>query len=723
MQGLKFEILQPNDLIKNIELSFMAMPLVTRDCVRSLNILFYNMQSTEFSKEIYREIIIFIMKGFTSKDQYLKAMIYVFLEDVSKKTDDVILAVNSLVKDIEDKHTAGALKNLAYRALFSILPANMRYDFQSYIRNILIDSNSRDIAICLASKYFKDLKVPINVTGSISDYHCSYFNKLPINQYSSLLEFKKLYGDNKNVAKIADYINSSTEPDMFFEAIKTLILFNPEIIAPYVDRMVSVLKYYLQRDEVEEFLAIKILNNLSCNFANKVSKINREIENLVQSSSLTVSMLAIVTLLITGTDETVKHLVAKIKPLMHTMSEAYKIIAIEAMEKLSKESKKEFVEFLISVFKERSEIMFKRYLLKKLESLIIIDELKPRIFKFLFNYIEDPEHFQLSMDILGILGQHINTKKDLIHIYNRLILDNSHVRMCAYQSLFNLSDKFDTMQCFNNVEDPDTSNIRAFLALNTNLKKGDFNISELGDLKEEVLKYADIEILTEINKETVLEGDFIKECRPICLTSANSDFEIILIKKISVDKIVLCFSIENKMEKVVVTGGTLGFVTTDSSNSKFNVDIKTEDFAGAGVANKEVEVSLSTGTALNGVFNYNLCFEEDYDEIENDTISLLPFDINILDYVRPTFLSVCPENSKDFTLKFKLSITDAISKIVGAANMFIIAEKDKFELMGTYNRIPIVIKGNAVSKKYTSVDMQVFCDDDVLIDQIISIYN
>ena len=66
------------------------------------------------------------------------------------------------------------------------------------------------------------------------------------------------------------------------------------------------------------------------------------------------------------------------------------------------------------------------------------------------------------MDILCILGQNIRNESDLVHIYNRLVLDNHHVRNCANQSLYNLCERFDTLKCIDKIIESLINKIMAF---------------------------------------------------------------------------------------------------------------------------------------------------------------------------------------------------------------------------------------------------------------------
>lgn len=716
MQKQKLEVLLPREIARELESVFSTMPIVPRDCVKALNKLSFNMQRQELPPDTYKSIVFLILRGFTSKDQYLKSLIYALLENVSGRTGDGILGINSILKDVNEKSTTCTMRNSALRALFTNIPHTMQYDFEKYVQMAFVDDGSRDNAVCIASEYFHDMKIGPKITERIDDYHLSFFTKLPMNRYTSMVEIRRMRSD---VGNLSQYLDAGVDSITFLEAARALAGARQELAAPLVEKAVSVLRVYLKRKPVEVFASMKVLNKLSVHFPGKVAKANREIGDLAQSTSKSVSMLAILTLLKTGTDETVKQLAAKLEPLMQTMSESYKMMAIDTMEKLSKGSKPEFISFLKNALLDRGEIGFKRFILRKLEALLRCKEHQRDITKFLCTYIEDPEFYQLSMDILGMLGC-LENPRDLMHVYNRLILDNPHVRSCAFQTLFDLDGRFRTIESLRCTKDPETSRITSFLHSNSHLPRGPFELRELGDLRDEVLKYLPETLGGNEAEGRDSEDDFIKECRSIEVTPEDADFAIAVVKKVFRERIILEFTIENKMEKVTVASGAM---TLASESGKLRIEVCGDDFKVSRKVVKEIEMELSVGNVFNGIFEYEICLQEDYEDAENDSISLIPFDINILDLVRPVHVEAAPTNTRSIELKFRARPTEAISKIVGISNMFLVADKDSFELSGTYEDYPVVIRGEAKFVKYTVVEMQIMCDSNSVIDQISSVFD
>lgn len=727
MQKQKFEILQPRELVKCLEDAFSTMPLVPRDCVKALNKFSYNLNHQNFTPEALNTIIFLVLRGFTSKDNYLKSMVYAILQRVSGNTGDGIVALNSIIKDLDDKNIPINLKNSGYRTLFTYLPKTMKNDFIRYIKIPLLDDRTRDNAVCIASEFLKDLTIDKKVLDRIDDYHSAFFNKMPINRYSSMLEIRRMFKSSEEQLSISKYLGSGTDSIIFIEAAKVLAKLRQELAAPHVEKAVSTLRLFLKKESVEQLVAMKILNQLSINFPSKVARANKDIEDLISSTSKTIGMLAILTLLKTGDSETAKQLASKLESLMHIMSEPYKIMAIETIERLSGDNNEEFVIFLKNALFGKGTIEFKRFILKKIEIVLRSNSNRSSILKFLCSYLEDPEFYQISIDILGILGCYLESEKDLVHIYNRIILDNSHVRNGVYQALYDLNERLDTIETLKAVEDPETLRLRSFLISNQNLKKGEFDFNELGDLKDEVLKYLEMpeEEAVETKKPT---DSFIKECRSISISPPNSDVKISVLKKIFEDKILLCFSFENTMNKVIINSGLLSFV---GNSEKYSLSISKDDFKESidnvdkrnTLAYKELEIPVEKDAVFNGVFEYQISLQGDFDETEEDEIQLVPFDINILDFIRPVSIKKVPENSRSLELRLKLKPIEAISKIVGTCNMFLITDKDIFECYGVYENEPVVIKGSVSYTKYSTVNLEIFCEDNSLIDEIISVFD
>lgn len=715
IQAFSLEKFVLQDLIDQLQDAFNRPPLISRTCVKILNLIVYNLPRQKFTEENLKNILIIILKGLDTQDLYLKNYLYLFLIELTKYTNELgIITINSIAREIDSKtcYKNSQLKNLAMRSLFCNLPPKMVSDFEKYLKQTILNEKTADNSIILCSEYYRNIKITRNVLNDIRDYHSAFFNSLPINKYSGLIEIKKAVNE-KNYTFIFNYLNTGNDDMITLEICKTLCYIDQEIAAKYIEKTVQILRLFLKADDIKLFSAIKILSQLSTKFPGKVSRANKEIEDLIHSSNSSISMLAILILLKTGNEESVKKLAIKLEPYLSTMSNSYKIMAIDTMEKLSKTKYDEYVQFLQKSLMNKGDIYFKKYIITKID--MVLDKLnsenlKRSIISFLCSYLEDPEYYQLTMEILGILGKYLENQKDLMHIYNRLILDNAHVQNCALQTLYDLDEKFDTLQTLFNLK---KNEFIVFLMQNKNLKKGPFNINEFGDLKSKVLEYISFEdnVETNTNKEHISDT---KMCRPIQLTNKDSDFSISVIKEMTYNSnlVTLNFNIKNNLANVVLNSGRLRFSNNDK---EYTIDVKSE-------GKYSIILTADIGDVFNGIFEYQISLEDDCDDTEVDSISLNPFDFTILDFAMPCESTSIPSNNKKITIKLKYDFDNSVSKIIEKANLHLIIDTNNFTMIGKYNDILIIIKGELISESPTIIDMQIYCDDDNILNKIINIF-
>ena len=752
MQSFKLEELPLNDLIEKLKIAFSRPPIITRSCVKVLNQILYNFtqlrqgHSTKniVNETVLKNILIIVLKGMDdTQDVYLKNYLYLFLIELNRCSEEFgIMSINTFVKEIDSKmcYKHPQLKNLAMRALFLNLPTNMLYDFEKYLKQALMNEKLADNSVVLCSEYFKKMNINRNAFYDISDYHSSFFCKIALNKYSCLIEIKKAL-KNKEYAIIFECLNRSSDEIVQLEACKALVTIEPEQAAPHVEKSVQILRGFLKSStDVRIYAGLKVLSLLSQLFYKQVSRANREIEDLVHSSNQSIAMLAILTLLKTGTEESVKKLALKLEPYLSSMSNQYKIMAIDTMDKLSKNNYEEYLLFLRKCLLERNgtnDILFKKYLIKKFN--IVLRRIKHnekcrdlylKVVRFLVSYLEDPEFYQLTMEILGILGEHLNSQPDLIHIYNRLILDNQHVRNCALQTLFDLNDKFDTMETIKNLNQNTTESeirFRNFLADNVDIQKsGDFELSELGDLKESVLNILGDDVILERNaeNETVEDCVYNKKCRPIYLTEEKDDFTIKLIKHVEVmeesHKVNFEFDVKLNLEKVVLKNAIIKF--TSSSGKNFEIEVNGEgNFVYEDVDCEESDV-------FNGVFDYQLALEDDVDDVESDSIQLNAFEITVLDYAMPKVINEdvyhkCDEFEEKIEIKLKCSPEETVSQLMQKSNLYLLTDQKKFTMSGSYQNEMILILGEiSFNNVYSTVNITFKCTDEKLLKNIVSIF-
>lgn len=775
MQKYRLEKKHPTEVLKEVQKGFETLPVITRDCVKALNTLVYNMQHQKFEQIFLKEVIFQILRGLTSKDPYLKRCIYNTLLELSKVSSDGILSINSLLRDIDDPKSKNSNCDSALRTLFSNLPSVMYYDFEKYIKSGVHASN--DMAIILAQQYlYKDtLNIPYitetRLADNISDYHRSFFVKMPINKYSGLLEIKKMANDNPE--QLLSFFYSSTDPILLLEAAKTLLILPPEIASPYIGKAIHALSTLFKRDVVSIYASINLINKLTARYADKISKINKEIENLVNSQYESISMLAILTLMKTGTGETIKRLTARLEPYMKKMSANYKIMAIDTMERLAikecnskyknynktreitSEGVVNYVNFLKRAFLERDSMNFKLYIVQKFEQLIrscsavrITDSKSVytdnksvytdnksvhtdnksvrtdtndfhvgNILGFLSGYLEDPEYYQVSISILGIIGEYLNSPKELPHIYNRLLLDNEHVRKAALQSLYDLSRRGvidncgDALIAFRD-ENTATHCDILFQSIKLISPTDRFDIAELGDLADEVGQYLDQQA------DSSVEINLIKECRRI-LIADNTDVQIWLTKLVKKDVIEFKFEFINMMENVCINSGQLTLIRED--NERFILQIGSEGRTNK-IVEKRLEISCKDGDVFNGLLEYCISMEGDTDETESDSFSIEPFSITLFDFAKPASHEESPVSSTALEVVLDCKPVQATAQLIDTINLHMITDGDTTIFTGNYYDEPIRIVAELEYTDVTRMMIELYCDDEDILRRMAAVF-
>jgi len=728
MNKPKLRITSDDEIVSELSEHFSQHPLVARDCVRILNKIVFQIQRRKMDQKVYKDIVSLAVRGFMTKDTYLKAYLYTFLIETSKHCRHGILAINSLSKDLDDRKIPEASRNTALRALFSNLPGTMYNDFTKFVEAGLYSGS--DTAVVLASEYLPHLKVSTNLKNTIMDYHIANFRSTSMSKYTAMVEMRRL--TNIPYGKMISYLNMYSEPIIVYEALNGIAEMLPENAVKYLDDAMRVLRSRIADGAVHEFYSIKFLNALSINFPTKVSVANTELEGMLQSESKSVSMMALLTLLRTGDENTVKRMTKRLVPLLKTMAAKHKMVAIdtldalyykEAKNRVNNDVKEVYVDFLLKALYEKEDLMFKRSLLKRIKKLLEFERESTqgeRIMKEMCRYIEDPEYYQLSIEILGIVGSYLTNRSQLSHIYNRLILDNDHVRKAAVQTILEvhkrgLIDDRDEIKSLC-TSFSDSKLYGEFFAATMSVGMEELKAEEIGEIGEDVFLYVDKE---KEGERKVYRG--VKECRPILLTDSSADFTVSVVKKIG-EEITLEFVVEKNMSEDVCLLSAM--LTLELGEQMEEILYESSDFTN-GRSSKTIVLPIegSVGMAINGVLEYQICMAADeMEEAENDNVSLEPFGITILDLIHPMRVGV-PERMEEIGLDISCQANEAATKIMEMTNLYLEAEESRMRLYGSYEGKNVVIDVKIESrKKFTHLELAVYCDDEELRRAVVSAF-
>ncbi|CAO3702144.1 unnamed protein product [Rhizopus stolonifer] len=207
---------------------------------------------------------------------------------------------------------------------------------------------------------------------------------------------------------------------------------------------VTVLQIFLSSPKPTLRLAsIRALNNLALRKPSAVVACNLDIEILVSDANRSIATIAITTLLKTGNEASIDHLMDQISKFMDDVSDEFKMIIVDAIHSLCiKFPKKqpEMLTFLGGLLRDEGGYNFKRAIVEAMFDLIrFVSEYKDLVLSCLCEFIEDCEFTKLSVRILYLLGAEgpktDKPTKYIRHIYNRVILENSVIRAAAVNAL------------------------------------------------------------------------------------------------------------------------------------------------------------------------------------------------------------------------------------------------------------------------------------------------
>lgn len=751
MKTKAFVALTEHQLLEEMRDSFTKSPISTRNAVKALNNLLYMLSTRKISENTIKDAYVTLLKGFQSKDCYLKLCIYSAIDELSKHTDEGFIGMNILINDLNSK-MPDDMKAMALKTLFSVIPEDMVYDFGKYVTQAAISMSlgRKDIAVLVGYRLlYKNLSQVrrwlegVDLVGDpIVNYHIVGFlvqaRRMQLSNVEGLRGPAGVLGVRMTVEALRDgnaalpilkkFLNSKYSDEMvFMEAARAVCGLTEEYAAQFVSQAVQSLRIFLKSTNVVlQFSAMRIVSQLALRYPQKVAIANKEIEDLVSSDNRAISMFAITALLKTGTEETVDRLVSLIPSMIHEMSDEFKKVAIETLESLSEsfESKRSmYIDFLGSALLQKGELEFKKYIISVIGRSVGKSDARERILELLCTYIEDSQYYQVTLDILGILGREIPKSrtpgKYVVHVLNRLILENSHVRVAALQCLYDISTVIPVSTAENAMrgclrdQDEMIRETARFLVRNVGAAKTakPFDVDELGDLKDSVMKRLGE---TEEKKETAKDL-LIKECRELVLTETTADVQVKVVKKIYEDRLVLSFTLENKLEQVQICNGLLSFVCSGERKAEMSIRIGQINSLESVVV--ENEWNVEEGSVINGVFDYTICVEGDISDTETDSIALEPFQVSVLDFVRPVESGRVPSKKRRYSFVLDGDIYAAGKKILDLLNLKISSQETgnntmMMSLAGEYKETPIRIYVDLVCNNVCKCSIDVHCDDE-----------
>lgn len=649
--------------------AFTRSPMITRKCTAAINSLLLLYTQRDVQPGVLKSIFVAILRAFQSKEMYLKHMVYLAIERTGPRTPDSFLAINSLCKDLAQ--VSDKLKPACLRALFSVIPDPMLNDFEK----TLAQSYSTNK---MAPIIYYDLISRGKINRGIAESSGGSFQRMALvfelkkNDRSFLLNFikKNQYCRGEDavfIVKLAFYLYKESrkflselimkfltlkynEEMVFVEAANNVLRLEDEEVLFFLDQTVQSLRSLLRsKSLVLKFSSIRILNKLAKRFPRECEAANPEVESLINDKNKNINILALTTILQIGTEDSVDRFISRVSKV--PMSDTYKYLLFDSITSLCKKfpSKSlDFMAFYKNALAEKSSLDFKIFLVKKINE--IVGERRDKFVSMLSEYVEDSQHFVVTIHILGILGREIpktdNPKKHLIHILNRLTLENNHVRVAALQALASISRATDfnfTSILRRCAKEKDEMIRDMSLFLLANQKSGeDLRLEELGEFGEAVKSYF---------PEKKASDEKIKECREILLSEKDADVAVSVQKVVFRDRVLIRVKLENTLSSILLKSGKLVLLMRGScgdeefdfqySNIKFGetkvdeVVIKNKDTQRLSELSEKTAEDAVLAITFNSIIDYKLCPESDLTDIESETVDLSPFSIGFVDFFAP----------------------------------------------------------------------------------------
>ncbi|CAA9988473.1 coatomer subunit gamma, putative [Plasmodium knowlesi strain H] len=307
-----------------------------------------------------------------------------------------------------------------------------------------------------------------------------------------------------------DYLKNclkSKDPIILFECIKCIFelaiydqggrnsttVFNVDILN---ECMKVCQAFLLSSKVVEKFSIIRQINKLSHHRPHVASKINQDIENLLTDSNKSICVLAFTTLLKTGNEANIDRLLSQITNYMTGDNTFFKIQIIEELKNLCfiyPSKCNTILSFLSNNLRDEESYQFKS---KTIDAIILIISRIPNSEETailqLCEFIEDCEYNSLLLRVIRFLLVHIpktsTPSKYIRYIYNRLILENSTIRVDGLYALFHIA-----LKCGSNSKD-------ILFLLNCLLADNDDEVRDRSNFLYYILK-------EKINKGENLQGE------------------------------------------------------------------------------------------------------------------------------------------------------------------------------------------------------------------------
>lgn len=463
--------------------AFNETPVNPRKCSLILTKILYLLNHGEtLSTQEATDAFFNMTKLFQCKDTNLRRLVYIGIKDLSKIAENVYVVTSSLTQDMNSKDDL--CRPAAMRALIQITDGATLQGIERYMKQAIVDKNPALASAALVSSLHLGKTLPEGIKRYSNEAQEAVNSENPMVQHHALgLLYHIRKNDRLAVTKlVTKYIKSGLKSPFaicfliriasklveeedagldspYFEFVESCLRHKSEMVVyeaanaivnfkcttqREMTPAVSVLQLFLSSPKPTlRFAAVRTLNKVAISHPTAVTACNVDLENLITDSNRSIATLAITTLLKTGSESSVERLMKQIGTFMGEISDEFKIVVVAATRQLcAKFPKKHSVmmSFLSGMLREEGGYEYKKSIVDTIINIIDDNpEAKEPGLSHLCEFIEDCEHTGLAVRILYLLGREgprtSRPSKYIRYIYNRLILENSQIRVAAVSSL------------------------------------------------------------------------------------------------------------------------------------------------------------------------------------------------------------------------------------------------------------------------------------------------
>mmetsp|Transcript_4089 Transcript_4089/g.7148 ORF Transcript_4089/g.7148 Transcript_4089/m.7148 type:complete len:938 (+) Transcript_4089:116-2929(+) len=466
-------------------------------CLLITKLLHLMAQGEKFEGRDAEGVFFAVTKLFQSQNTALRRMTYLFIKEVAENTDpeNVIIVIQSLMKDMNS--TVDLYRANAIRVLCKIIDASILSQTDRYIKQAVVDRNPLVAAsslICgnqmasepakleVVRRWVNEVQESVNSKSEMVQYQAlallytiKSHDKLAVGrivqQYSKsslnsplamclLIRYtaKLLHDDISatNARSAYEFIESCLhhKNDMvILEAARAMCRL-PEVAAEDIIPAITVLQLHLSSPKPSwRFAAVRTLNEVAMKHPNVIRRANEDMEGLISDSNKSIATLAITTLLKTGSEGSIDKLMKQITGFITDISDEFKVVVVRAVRALCNRypaKHRVLLNFLSSILRDEGGFEFKKVVVDTILQLIdSIPNAKEAGLFHLCEFIEDCEFTSLSAQILHVLGElgpsTSQPAKYIRFVYNRIILENAHVRAAAIAALGKFGSQVDSL--------------------------------------------------------------------------------------------------------------------------------------------------------------------------------------------------------------------------------------------------------------------------------------